>query len=151
MPLTKVQILDGSVLPAIGTSRALREGEGTMSAAGIHELRSQGLADEIRRLLVGANTGGIAATIALAASSSELHLKLSWAVAPISFFLLGILFATISAFLAQHRELRRRSAAERGENQPTFGLFAWSWLWNWLSLGSFCGAAIFGLFHLANT
>lgn len=118
-----------------------------MPAAEIHEARSQAIADEIRRFLIGANTGGIAAVVTLTASFSP-HVAPRWAVTPIAFYLLGVSFAAISYFLAQHREIRRREAARSGEPEPHFTFFQWSWLWNLLGAGSFLIASIFGLLAL---
>jgi len=113
-----------------------------------HESRSQALADEIRRFLVTAHTGGIAAIVVLAASLADKNIQPKWAVAPIVLFLLGILLAALSMFLAQHREIKRRDAEARGDPSPKFKVLLWSWVWNWLSLGLFALASIIGLCSL---
>ena len=120
-----------------------------MADPSTHESRSQALADEIRRFLVGANTGGIATIVAFAASLAGNKVHPAWALPPIAFFLLGIVLAALSAFLAQHREIRRRVAAEKNEPLPVFNFLQWSWLWNWLSLGAFVAASVLGLCTLA--
>jgi len=120
-----------------------------MADQSTHESRSQALGDEIRRILIGSNTGGIAAVVALAASMAAIKVHPAWAVTPIGIFLLGIVLAAVSAFLAQDREIRRRNAAERGESISNFHVLRWSWLWNCLSLGAFVAGAIISLCSLA--
>ena len=51
-----------------------------MADPGVHEARSQALADEIRRFLVAVNTGGIATTVAFAASLAGNKVQPHWAV-----------------------------------------------------------------------
>jgi hypothetical protein len=120
-----------------------------MADPSIHDARSQALADEIRRFLVGANTGGIATIVAFAASLAGNKVHPAWALPPITFFLLGVVLAAFSALLAQNREIRRRDAAEKNVPLPPFNFLQWSWLWNWLSLGAFVAASILGLWTLA--
>ena len=120
-----------------------------MADPSVHESRSQALADEIRRFLVAVHTGGIATVVALAASFASNKIQPKWAVTPIVLFLLGILFAALSMLLAQHREIKRRDAAEKGDPAPQFKTLAWSWLWNWLSLGMFVLAAGITLFAIS--
>jgi hypothetical protein len=121
-----------------------------MTDPSIHESRSQALGDEIRRLLIGANTGGIAATVALAASLAGNNISPGWAVLPIILFLVGVVLSAFSAFLAQHREILRRAAAEKNLPAPTFNQLQWSWLWNALSLIAFVVASGLGLCSLAS-
>ena len=119
-----------------------------MADPSIHESRSQALADEIRRFLIGANTGGIATIVAFASSLAGNKVHPGWVLPATIFFLIGILFAAISAFMAQHREIRRRDAAEAKGPSPTFNFLQWSWLWNSLSLGSFVAGSTIGLSSL---
>jgi len=115
-----------------------------------HELRSQALADEIRRFLITANTGGIATIVAFSASLIDKDVQPKWAITPITIFLLGILLAAVSMFLAQHREIKRRDADEKGEPRPHFSVLIWSWVWNCLSLGAFVVASAISLCSLAH-
>ena len=121
-----------------------------MADTSTHESRSQALADEIRRFLVVIHTGGIATTVAFAASLADNDVQPKWAVAPIILFLLGILLAALSMFLAQHREIKRRDAEEKNESPPHFRVLLWSWVWNWSSLGAFALASVISLCSLAN-
>jgi len=115
-----------------------------------HDLRTQALADEIRRLLITANTGGIGALVLLSASLAEKSVQPGWAIAPLVIFLVGILLAAISMFLAQYREIKLRQAEESAEPRPHFDTIAWSWIWNGLSLLAFIAASAVSLCSLAH-
>jgi hypothetical protein len=119
-----------------------------MADSSTHESRSQALADEIRRFLLAVHTGGIATVVALAASLADNGVRPIWVVVPISLFLLGVVFAALSMFLAQHREIKRRDAIQKNQEPPIFRVLLWSWFWNWLSLGAFVVAALLVLWSL---
>jgi hypothetical protein len=114
-----------------------------------HEARSRELADSVRRYLVAAHTGGIATTFALAGSLVDNHVHPRWAFVPVAVFVAGLVLAGISMLVAQHREIRRRDAAKAGEADPMFGLFWWSWVWNWISLVTFVVAVGSALCYLS--
>lgn len=121
-----------------------------MSDPSVHESRSQALADEIRRFLITANTGGIAAIVAFSAALVGQDVQPNWAIAPLIIFLLGIVLAAVSMFLAQYREIKRRDASERNESLAPFGVAVWSWVWNCLSLGAFVVASAVSLCSIAH-
>lgn len=115
-----------------------------------HEARSQALADSIRRFLIAVNTGGVATTFAGATSLADNGINPGWAAPSIGIFVLGLVLAGISMFLAQHREMKRRDAALMNEAAPGFGAIWWSWGWNLASLAVFVLATIVGLCSLAS-
>jgi hypothetical protein len=67
----------------------------------------------------------------------------------VAVFVAGLVLAGISMLVAQHREIRRRDAAKAGEADPMFGLFWWSWVWNWISLVTFVVAVGSALCYLS--
>lgn len=95
-----------------------------MGDAADHEKRARELADATRRFLVGLNTGGVGATLALGGSLAG-RVGLRWAVLPIGFFTAGLAVTLLSLMLAKHRELKRRDAAAENRDPPTFK--AWYW------------------------
>lgn len=137
--------------PAVArAAEALGERREQIADRNDHEARSRELADSIRGFLIAVHTGGIATVFAVASSLVNNKIHPVWAVAPIGLFVVGLVFAAVSMFLAQAREIKRRDAAAKNAPAPEFKCrLWWSWTWNWLSLVVFLLATVVGLCALA--
>ena len=97
-----------------------------------HEKRSREVADSLRRLLVGLNTGGVAVLLTAASKLMDDPWEKSpiWAAPPLGFFVLSLVLICLSLWSAKRRELRRRDRAialgvkdgspVQGEVRPAF-------------------------------
>ena len=121
-----------------------------MSNAADHENRSREIADTTRRFLVGVNTGGIGASLAMAGSLAAQKVSPAWVVLPATLFITGLVATGVSLFLAKHRELKRRDAAEAQRQPPDFTALPWrSFTWDAIALVLFVAGCIAGLYKLA--
>jgi hypothetical protein len=118
-----------------------------MSSPLDHEFRSRELADSLRNFLLTVNSGGIGLLFSFQANLFEQKINAEWIVCPTSLFLLGLICCGISIFMAQSRELKRKSAAEKSEIEPNFGLLRTSYFWNWLSFVLFILAVVIALIN----
>ena len=84
------------------------------------ENRSREIADTTRRLLIALNTGGIAVTFGVAGSLAAQDVAPSWAVAPVSVFVAGLVVSAISLLMAKHKAIKRRDAVREGQAEPNF-------------------------------
>jgi hypothetical protein len=115
-----------------------------------HEKRSREIADTTRRFLVGVNTGGIGACLAMAGSLAAHKVNPAWAVLPAALFIAGLTAIGVSLFLAKHRELKRRNAAtEKVPPLPFKRLFWRSYTWDAIALLLFVAGCIAALSKLA--
>ena len=78
-----------------------------------HEKRSRDIADSTRRLLVGMNTAGVAALLAIAGKLMDATPSISprWALWPLVYFILSFGMIYLSLVLAKEREIDRRDQA----------------------------------------
>ena len=116
-----------------------------------HEKRSQELADTTRRIVVTLNGGGIGVVFSVAGTLAGKGVYANWAIWPVAFFVLGLLFTGISLFLAKHRELKRRDAASENQDAPEkFKKWYWrSFTWDLVAFALFGVGAIAGLVALS--
>lgn len=122
-----------------------------MGTAEEHEKRSQEISDITRRFAVTLNSAGIGLVFTVAGTLSTRGISACWAFLPIISFIFGLLFNGISLFLAKHRELKRRDAAEAGNDHPEkFKKWRWrSFTWDLVAFGCFAIGAFIGLWKLS--
>lgn len=115
-----------------------------------NEKRAQEIADSLRRYLIGVNTGGIGASLAVASALFDKGIKPQWIFWPALIFVMGLIVSGISMLLAKHRELKRRNALRDNQPLPNFTGFFWrSYTWDTISLILFAGASIMALIKLS--
>ncbi|HUO44853.1 MAG TPA: hypothetical protein VMT94_08100 [Burkholderiales bacterium] len=69
---------------------------------------------------------------------------------PVLIFVGGLVVVGSSLLLAKHREIKRRDAAKKGDQEPDFtGLFWRSQTWDTVSLVLFVVGAVAGLLALS--
>lgn len=121
---------------------------GTVEA---HEKRSQEIADTTRRVVVTLNSGGIGLVFTVAGTLITRGTPARWALLPVGLFVIGLLFTGVSLFLAKHRELERRDAAEQNKDEPEhFKKWYWrSFTWDLVAFAFFGLGAVAGLSALA--
>ena len=98
------------------------------------ETRSQQNADNGRRLLTAINTGGIALIFLVAGKLVGRIDSFSWTIAPIIFFVPGLVCIFFSTQYAKKRALVRKRAFEDGQRRIEFKCWERSTLWDALSL-----------------
>jgi hypothetical protein len=114
-----------------------------------HNGRAREIADVTRRYLVGLNTGGIAITVAFASSMAEKSVVPSWAVWPVSVFVLGLVVSGVSLFLAKHKALKRRDAARENRPEPDYAKWYWAnFTYEIVTLVAFLSAVVCGLIQI---
>ncbi|MDX2028760.1 MAG: hypothetical protein SFW62_09025 [Alphaproteobacteria bacterium] len=111
-----------------------------------HQKRADDMGDSTRRYLIGIHTGGIGILATLAEKNGYSY-SLSWMVAPLIFFVLGLTIVVGSIFLQKHKALKRINSMKK-ENFRNF--FYWNWTWDLLALGMFAigvGISLFFILH----
>lgn len=76
------------------------------------ELRSQQLADGLRKFLGVIHTGGITALLATAGALAGHGVNPGWTMWPLLWFAIGITLVGVSMLTGQHRALRRSDVAQ---------------------------------------
>ena len=89
-------------------------------AEAVVEQRAREIADTTRRYLTALNTGGVAITFGVAGTLAGNGVDPAWAVCPVSIFVLGLAITAGSLFLAKHKALKRRDAAQNNAPAPDF-------------------------------
>lgn len=122
-----------------------------MGTVAEHEKRSQEIADTTRRVVVTLNGGGIGVVFSVAGTLAAKGVYASWAILPVTVFVVGLLFTGFSLFLAKHRELNRRDAAKQGKDEPVkFKKWYWrSFTWDLVAFALFGIGALLGLVALS--
>lgn len=91
-----------------------------MSNSEDYEKCSREIADTTRRLLIALNTGGIAVAFGVAGSLAAHGVAPSWAIAPVSVFVAGLVVSAASLFMAKHKAIKRRDAVRDNQPEPDF-------------------------------
>lgn len=85
-----------------------------------HEKRARAIADSTRRFIIGANTGAVAAVLAIAGKLMDAMPTISprWALEPLVWFVLSLAMVYTSLVLARGRELARLRKSIALEHKP---------------------------------
>lgn len=110
------------------------------------EQRSREIADTTRRYLVALNTGGVGTTLAVASTLAGKGIEPGWAVWPTAVFVMGLTMTGVSLFLAKHKALKRRDAADKNIYAPDFRHWWWAnFTYDVIALVLFVSGAVAGL------